>query len=84
MEIRCTKPRSCVKLSKEYVTQNEASRANLNVDKRIFELPPLMHRVYSNTNRMFLDIICNFNRNRCKTLFISSRDIANKEPWKLQ
>ena len=35
-----------VKLSKEYVTQNEASRADLNVDKRIFELPPFMHRVY--------------------------------------
>ena len=28
-------------------TQNEASRANLNVDKRIFELPPFMHRVYA-------------------------------------
>ena len=35
---------------KKNVTQNEASRANLNVDKRIFELPPFMHRVYIISN----------------------------------
>ena len=33
-----------VNFSKEYVTQNEASMANLNVDKKIFELSPFMHR----------------------------------------
>ena len=44
-------PRSRVKLSKEYFTTNEASRTDLNVDKRILKLPPYWHRVYFANNR---------------------------------
>ena len=39
-------PRPCVKLSKEYFTPNEASKANLNVDKRILKSPPFLQEVY--------------------------------------
>ena len=35
------------KHSKEYFTTNEASKANLNADKRILKSPPFLHRVYS-------------------------------------
>ena len=34
------------KLSKEYLTTNEASRAILNGDKRILKSPPFLDRVY--------------------------------------
>ena len=35
---------SWIKLSKEYVTLNEASRANLNVDKRMLKSPPFCEK----------------------------------------
>ena len=38
--------------AKEYVTQNEASRANLNV-----ELPPFMHRVYNEKKFLLADFM---------------------------